>query len=103
MFPSVTDVYLSGWTSTATAESLFELVRAMPSRYGETVALHISDISQEDIDRLGIVDYDEDDDDRTDVLAVKISNYDNNVHYFLLNISQNKKMYLAVCYFFGSY
>ncbi|KAF9141382.1 hypothetical protein BGX30_004929 [Mortierella sp. GBA39] len=84
MFPRVTDMYLNGWTSTTTVESLFELVRAMPSRYDETVSLHISDFSQDDMDRLGIVDYDEDEDDRTDSLAVNISNYDNSVHYLLL-------------------
>ena len=76
MFPRVTEVYLNGWTSTTTVESLFELFRAMPSRYDEFVSLYISDISQEDMDRLGIVYYNEDKDDRTGALAVNISDYD---------------------------
>ncbi|KAG0283295.1 hypothetical protein BGZ96_012342 [Linnemannia gamsii] len=83
LFPELTDVYLNGWNMT-TLESLLELVRAMPSTYDHSVSLHVSDLSGEDMYRLGIVNYEKWENVRPDALDINMSNYYDDSELYLL-------------------
>ncbi|KAK5821561.1 hypothetical protein F5H01DRAFT_411302 [Linnemannia elongata] len=86
MFPGLKEFDLNGWSMT-TFESLLKLFRAMPQKYDESVTLFISDPvcpSQDDMERLGIIDSQARSDVNADVLAVKLASYDGRVHYHLL-------------------
>ncbi|KAK5821560.1 hypothetical protein F5H01DRAFT_403449 [Linnemannia elongata] len=82
-FPSVTYLRMTGWRETRPVETLFRLLRNLPSGFDESsLQVGISPIySPEDIARLGLVDSSSEDE---DVLAVDLEMYRSRSTYHIL-------------------